>query len=54
MHPMHGGSLAKTTIPRYTRALREQAFGYQGKLIGREVVAAEEANPGMGAPPPQS
>lgn len=52
MHPMHGGSLSREVLPRYTSALREQAFGYQGKLLGRDVVVPEEAVPGMAAPPP--
>lgn len=40
MHAMHGGSIVGEAIPRYTRALREQPFGYDGRLLGREVVAA--------------
>jgi flavorubredoxin len=52
MHAMHGGSLPQAAIPRYTRALREQPFAYQGKLLGRELVARDEAVPGVGAPPP--
>ncbi len=38
MHAMHGGTLARAAIPRYTRALREQPFAYEGKLLGRDVV----------------
>jgi flavorubredoxin len=41
MHAMHGGTVAGDAIPRYTRALREQPFAYQGALLGRQVVAAE-------------
>jgi flavorubredoxin len=52
MHAMHGGTLTREAIPRYTQALREQPFGYQGKLLGRDVVGPEEAVPGIGAPPP--
>lgn len=37
MHAMHGGSIAGDAIPRYTRALREQPFAYQGALLGREL-----------------
>jgi hypothetical protein len=37
MHSMHGGSLTAEAIPSYTRALREQPFGYEGKLLGREI-----------------
>jgi flavorubredoxin len=50
MHAMHGGSITAEAIPRYTRALREQPFGYTGKLLGRDVAAPEEAVPGVGAP----
>lgn len=39
IHGMHGGSLGRDTIPYYTRALREEPFGYQGKLLGRDVLA---------------
>ena len=51
MHAMHGGSLTRETIPRYTRALREQPFGYDGRLLGRGVVTPGSAIPGLGAPP---
>ncbi len=37
IHGMHGGSLGRETIPYFTRALREEPFAYQGKLLGREV-----------------
>ena len=37
MHAMHGGTLAGAAIPHYTRALREQPFAYEGKLLGREI-----------------
>ena len=50
MHAMHGGSIAAEAIPRYTRALHEQPFAYSGKLLGRDVVAADDAVPGVGAP----
>jgi hypothetical protein len=39
VHGMHGGSLDRDTLPDYTRALREEPFGYQGKLLGRDVLA---------------
>jgi flavorubredoxin len=39
IHGMHGGSLARETIPHFVRALREQPFAYQGKLLGRDVAA---------------
>jgi flavorubredoxin len=50
MHAMHGGSLTQQTIPRYTRALREHPFAYDGRLLGR-AVASTESVPGMSAPP---
>jgi flavorubredoxin len=40
MHAMHGGSLTRAAIPRYTRALREQPFAYDGRLFGRGVPAS--------------
>jgi flavorubredoxin len=39
VHGMHGGSLDRDTLPRFVRALREEPFGYQGKLLGRDVLA---------------
>ena len=36
---MHGGTLTRETLPSYVKALREQDFGYEGKLLGREVAA---------------
>jgi flavorubredoxin len=39
MHAMHGGTIAGAAIPRYTRALREQPFAYEGSLLGRQVIA---------------
>jgi flavorubredoxin len=44
IHPMHGGSLRRETIPYYTHAVRAETVGYQGKLFGREVVP-EAAKP---------
>jgi hypothetical protein len=38
IHGMHGGSLEGATIEHYTRALRDEPFAYQGKLLGREVL----------------
>jgi flavorubredoxin len=38
IHGMHGGSLGRETIPYFTRALREEPVGYQGKLLGRDVL----------------
>ena len=37
IHPMHGGSLPGDVAPAYTRALREEAFAYDGRLFGRPV-----------------
>jgi hypothetical protein len=34
---MHGGSLPRETIPSFVRALREEPFAYQGKVLGREL-----------------
>src|SRR2546430_12035260 len=34
IHGMHGGSLGRETIPYFTRALREESGGYQGRLLG--------------------
>jgi flavorubredoxin len=39
IHRMHGGSLPRDAIPHYVRALREQPFAYQGKVLGRELPA---------------
>jgi flavorubredoxin len=35
VHGMHGGSLTRAAFPHYVRALREEPFAYQGKLLGR-------------------
>jgi flavorubredoxin len=37
VHGMHGGSLTRDAFPHYVRALREEPFAYQGKLLGRPV-----------------
>jgi flavorubredoxin len=44
IHGMHGGSLGRETIPHFVRALREEPFGYQGKLLGREVLSEHRAS----------
>jgi flavorubredoxin len=36
-HAMHGGTLTRDALPSYVNALREQDFGYEGKLLGREL-----------------
>jgi flavorubredoxin len=42
-HAMHGGTLTREALPAYLKALREQDFGYQGKLLGRELPVVEAA-----------
>ena len=37
VHGMHGGSLTREAFPHYARALREEPFAYEGKLLGRPV-----------------
>jgi flavorubredoxin len=37
VHGMHGGSLTREAFPYFVRALREERFAYQGKLLGRPV-----------------
>lgn len=39
MQAMHGGTIAADSVPAYTRALRERPFAYEGKLLGRDVLA---------------
>jgi flavorubredoxin len=39
IHAMHGGTITGDAFPAYTRALREQAFGWNGMLLGRELRA---------------
>jgi hypothetical protein len=51
MHAMHGGSLTREAIPHYTRALREQAFAYDGRLLGRDLPANRSVIQGTGVPP---
>jgi flavorubredoxin len=43
MFAMHGGALPREALPAYIKALREQDFGYEGKLLGREVGAPAAA-----------
>ena len=42
IHGMHGGSVARETIPDFIRALREEPFAFQGKVLGRELGAGDE------------
>jgi hypothetical protein len=37
IHPMHGGSLPGDVAPAYTRALRDEAFAYDGRVFGRPI-----------------
>jgi hypothetical protein len=37
VHPMHGGSLPKDVIPAYTRALKNEPFGFESKVFGRTI-----------------
>ena len=44
VHAMHGGTLTGEILPRYTKALREEPFAFQGKSLGRPIpeMGAEE------------
>jgi flavorubredoxin len=35
VHGMHGGSLTREAFAHFVRALREEPFAYEGKLLGR-------------------
>lgn len=37
VHAMHGGSIPQGMLERYLRALRENDFAYEGRLLGREL-----------------
>ena len=37
IHGMHGGSIARKNIPNFVRALREEPFAFQGKVLGRDL-----------------
>jgi flavorubredoxin len=39
VHAMHGGTLARSAIAPYVRALREQEFAFRGTLLGRQLPA---------------
>ena len=43
IHGMHGGSLPRETIPGFVRALRDEPFAYQGKVLGRVLPSQTEA-----------
>lgn len=40
IHAMHGGTLTAAALSGYVRALREQPFGFAGKLLGRDLPTA--------------
>ncbi len=35
--PVHGGTLTKAALPAYVKALREEPFAFDGRLIGRQL-----------------
>lgn len=39
VHAMHGGTISGDSLRSYTTALREQEFGWNGMLLGRELRA---------------
>ena len=39
IHAMHGGTIKGDALRAYTRALREEGFGWNGMLLGRELRA---------------
>jgi flavorubredoxin len=41
IHAMHGGTLTGEVLPRYARALREEPFAFEGKVLGRELPSEE-------------
>jgi hypothetical protein len=41
IHGMHDGSLVRETIPGFARALREQPFAFEGKVLGRDLAPAD-------------
>jgi flavorubredoxin len=43
IHAMHGGTLTREALPGYVRALREQDFAFEGKLLGRELPVSSPA-----------
>jgi flavorubredoxin len=42
MHAMHGGTLTREVIPRYSDALRKRGFAYNGRLLGRPILPTPE------------
>jgi hypothetical protein len=43
VHAMHGGTLTGEVLPRFARALRNERFAFEGKVLGRELPSAEPA-----------
>jgi flavorubredoxin len=39
IHGMHGGCIAREAVPNFVRALRDEPFAYQGKVLGRDLAA---------------
>jgi flavorubredoxin len=42
IHAMHGGTLTGKIFPNFTRALREQPFAFNGKVLGRPIAAEQQ------------
>jgi hypothetical protein len=34
---MHSGSLPRDVVPAYTRALKNEPFAFEGKVLGRTI-----------------
>jgi flavorubredoxin len=45
VHAMHGGTLTGEILPRFTRALREERFAFQGKTLGRPIEGLGDPEP---------
>lgn len=43
VHAMHGGTLTKDALPRYSQASRDHDFAYAGVLLGRDIDAHARA-----------
>jgi flavorubredoxin len=43
VHAMHGGTLTGDVLPRFARALREERFAFEGKILGRPLPESESA-----------
>lgn len=41
VHAMHGGTLTGEIFPAFTKALREQPFAFNGKILGRELASQQ-------------